>query len=73
MLSRMRRGVRRRAAHDGIIWSCVRPNRQLYALIWQPGEWLVASTGFAVLSASACLTRGKMIESMWKDSTREIG
>ena len=35
-----------------MIWSCVRPNRRSYALIWEPDEKLVASTGFAVLSAT---------------------
>ena len=38
--------------HGDIIWSCVRPNRRSYALIWEPGEKLVVSTGFAVLSAT---------------------
>lgn len=45
--------ARRRIAHGDIIWSCVRPNRRSYALIWEPEENLVASTGFAVISASA--------------------
>jgi type I restriction enzyme S subunit len=31
----------------------VRPNRRSYALIWEPDDKLVASTGFAVLSATA--------------------
>lgn len=43
--------ARRRVAHGDVIWSCVRPNRRSYALIWGPDENLVASTGFAVLSA----------------------
>lgn len=43
--------ARRRVAHGDVIWSCVRPNRRSYALIWTPDETLVASTGFAVLSA----------------------
>ncbi len=43
--------ARRRVVHGDIIWSCVRPNRRSYALIWEPDEKLVASTGFAVLSA----------------------
>ena len=42
--------ARRRVVHGDIIWSCVRPNRRSYALIWEPDEKLVASTGFAVLS-----------------------
>lgn len=44
--------ARRRLVHGDIIWSCVRPNRRSYALIWEPDEKLVASTGFAVLSAT---------------------
>jgi type I restriction enzyme, S subunit len=44
--SRARRVVR----HGDIIWSCVRPNRRSYAVIWQPAPNLIASTGFAVLS-----------------------
>lgn len=44
--------ARRRVKHGDVIWSCVRPNRRSYALIWEPDEKLVASTGFAVLSAS---------------------
>ena len=43
--------ARRRVKHGDVIWSCVRPNRRSYALIWEPNERLVASTGFAVLSA----------------------
>lgn len=45
--------ARRRVTHGDVIWSCVRPNRRSYALIWEPDENLVASTGFAVLSATA--------------------
>lgn len=45
--------ARRRVAHGDVIWSCVRPNRRSYALVWEPDEKLVASTGFAVLSAKA--------------------
>lgn len=44
--------ARRRVNHGDVIWSCVRPNRRSYALIWEPDEKLVASTGFAVLSAT---------------------
>lgn len=44
--------ARRRVRHGDVIWSCVRPNRRSYALIWEPDEKLVVSTGFAVLSAS---------------------
>ena len=45
--------ARRRVVHGDIIWSCVRPNRRSYALIWEPDEKLVVSTGFAVLSATS--------------------
>lgn len=44
--------ARRRVSHGDVIWSCVRPNRRSYALIWQPADDMVASTGFAVLSAA---------------------
>lgn len=44
--------ARRRVTHGDVIWSCVRPNRRSYALIWEPDEKLVASTGFAVISAT---------------------
>lgn len=44
--------ARRRVVHGDVLWSCVRPNRRSYALIWEPDERLVASTGFAVLSAT---------------------
>jgi type I restriction enzyme S subunit len=36
--------------HGDIIWSCVRPNRRSYAVIWQPPTNLIVSTGFAVLT-----------------------
>ena len=42
--------ARRVVSHGDIIWSCVRPNRRSYAVIWQPPENLVASTGFAVIT-----------------------
>ena len=42
--------ARRMVQHGDIIWSCVRPNRRSHALIWQPHENLIASTGFAVVS-----------------------
>lgn len=45
--SRARRVVRQ----GDIIWSCVRPNRRSYAIIWQPPINLIVSTGFAVLRA----------------------
>ena len=44
--SRARRIVR----HGDVIWSTVRPNRRSFALILDPSENLVVSTGFAVLS-----------------------
>lgn len=44
--SRARRVVR----HGDIIWSCVRPNRRSYAVIWHPAPNLIASTGFAVIT-----------------------
>lgn len=45
--------ARRRVRHGDVIWSCVRPNRKSYALIWNPSEEVIASTGFAVLTPSA--------------------
>ncbi|MBK7767672.1 MAG: hypothetical protein IPI44_17365, partial [Sulfuritalea sp.] len=42
--------ARRVVSHGDIIWSCVRPNRRSYAVIWRPPENLVASTGFAVIT-----------------------
>ncbi len=42
--------ARRKVKHGDTIWSCVRPNRRSYALIWEPAENLIASTGFAVLT-----------------------
>ena len=44
--SRARRVVR----HGDIIWATVRPGNRAYALILDPVEHLIASTGFAVLS-----------------------
>jgi type I restriction enzyme S subunit len=44
--------ARRRVKHGDVIWSCVRPNRRSHALIWEPDDRLVTSTGFAVLSAA---------------------
>jgi len=44
-------GRARRVLHHGdIVWSCVRPNRRSYAVIWNPQQNMIASTGFAVLS-----------------------
>jgi len=42
--------ARRIVSHGDIIWSCVRPNRRSYAIIWNPPENLIVSTGFAVIS-----------------------
>ncbi|MGA3265254.1 MAG: restriction endonuclease subunit S [Verrucomicrobiota bacterium] len=44
--SRARRIVR----HGDIIWSCVRPNRRSHAVIWNPPDNLIVSTGFAVIT-----------------------
>lgn len=43
--------ARRKVKHGDVIWSCVRPNRKSYALIWEPEKDTIVSTGFAVLSA----------------------
>ncbi len=43
--------ARRLVTHGDIIWSCVRPERRSYALIWEPTPNLVVSTGFSVVSA----------------------
>ena len=44
----------KRLVIDGdIIWSCVRPNRRSYALVLEPRESLVVSTGFATLTATS--------------------
>ncbi|MFZ2652685.1 MAG: restriction endonuclease subunit S [Burkholderiaceae bacterium] len=45
--------ARRLVRHGDVIWSCVRPNRRSYALMWEPHDDLVVSTGFAVLTASS--------------------
>jgi type I restriction enzyme S subunit len=45
--------ARRLVKHGDVIWSCVRPNRCSYALMWEPDEDVVVSTGFAVLTASS--------------------
>ncbi len=42
--------ARRIVQHGDIIWSCVRPNRRSHAVIWNPPENLIVSTGFAVLT-----------------------
>lgn len=43
--------ARRIVQHQDIIWSCVRPNRKSYAVVWKPEENLIVSTGFAVISS----------------------
>lgn len=46
-------GRARRVVHDGdILWSTVRPNRRSYALVLDPEDATIASTGFAVLTAT---------------------
>ncbi len=42
--------ARRIVQHGDIIWSCVRPNRRSHAVIWNPPENLIVSTGFAVIT-----------------------
>lgn len=42
--------ARRVVMHGDVIWSCVRPNRRSYAVIWSPPDNLIVSTGFAVLT-----------------------
>ena len=45
--------ARRLVRHGDVIWSCVRPNRRSYALMWEPDDDVVVSTGFAVLTANS--------------------
>jgi type I restriction enzyme S subunit len=45
--------ARRLVQHGDVIWSCVRPNRRSYSLMWEPDEDVVVSTGFAVLTAKS--------------------
>jgi type I restriction enzyme S subunit len=43
----------KRLVRDGdTIWSCVRPNRRSYALVIEPTDSLVVSTGFVTLTAT---------------------
>ena len=42
--------AKRIVSHGDIIWSCVRPNRKSHAVIWNPKENLIASTGFCVIT-----------------------
>lgn len=48
--------ARRVVKHGDIIWSCVRPNRQSHAIIWNPSENLIVSTGFAVITPKSLPT-----------------
>ncbi|PKO87581.1 MAG: restriction endonuclease subunit S [Betaproteobacteria bacterium HGW-Betaproteobacteria-10] len=48
--------ARRVVRHGDIIWSCVRPNRRSHAVIWQPAENLIVSTGFVVMSQKSLPT-----------------
>ncbi len=43
--------ARRIVKHGDVLWSTVRPNRRSYALVQNPLPHMVASTGFAVISA----------------------
>ena len=45
--------ARRVVQHGDVLWSCVRPNRRSHALVMHPEPSTIASTGFAVLTASA--------------------
>ncbi len=45
--------AKRIVKHGDIIWSCVRPNRKSYSVIWNPIRNLIASTGFCVISPKA--------------------
>jgi len=42
--------AKRIVRHGDIIWSCVRPNRRSYSLIWNPDVNTIASTGFCVIT-----------------------
>ncbi len=44
--------ARRIVQHGDIIWSCVRPNRRSHAVVMHPQSNTIASTGFAVLTAT---------------------
>jgi type I restriction enzyme S subunit len=44
--------ARRIVQHGDVVWSCVRPNRRSYAQVMYPEANTIASTGFAVLSAT---------------------
>jgi type I restriction enzyme S subunit len=44
--------ARRVVQHGDILWSCVRPNRRSHAQVMHPEPNTIASTGFAVLTAT---------------------
>ena len=44
--------ARRIVQHGDVLWSCVRPNRRSHAQVMHPEPNTIASTGFAVLSAT---------------------
>jgi type I restriction enzyme S subunit len=44
--------ARRIVQHGDVLWSCVRPNRRSHAQVMHPEPNTIASTGFAVLTAS---------------------
>lgn len=44
--------ARRIVQHSDVLWSCVRPNRRSHAQVMHPEPDTIASTGFAVLSAT---------------------
>jgi type I restriction enzyme S subunit len=44
--------ARRIVQHGDVLWSCVRPNRRSHAQVMHPGPDTIASTGFAVLTAT---------------------
>jgi type I restriction enzyme S subunit len=48
--------ARRIVGHGDIIWSCVRPNRRSHAVVWQPVDNVIASTGFAVITPATVPT-----------------
>ena len=43
--------AKRIVKHEDIIWSCVRPNRKSFSMVWLPEENLIVSTGFAVITS----------------------
>lgn len=44
--------ARRVVQHGDVLWSCVRPNRRSHAQVMHPEPNTIASTGFAVLTAT---------------------